>query len=220
MKRNVLTCIKYSILIFIILSSALALYVHYKGSNFDPIEEIQKLKNENRRDEALDLAKLYLDNQTGDTRKIKQLHKDLEYTPYEKAKSFTWNGAVKGEVYDTYSGLGAISADLFIFGDIRDLGIQSWLYITNNPDFDNLVMILSAAGIGLTSTSFINGAASLAKNIIKYLKRVPHITKNGILKKFLSGRISIQESKKIWNLLKKTRGVYQGLQIVYPKLAM
>ena len=218
MKRNVLTCIKYTILVFIILSSALALYVHYKGSNFDPIEEIQKLKNENRRDEALDLATLYLDNQSTDTQKIKQLHKDLEYTPYEKAKSFTWNGAIKGEVYDTYSGLGAISADLFVFGDIRDLGIQSWFYITNNPDFDKLVMILSAAGIGLTSTSFINGAASLAKNIIKYLKRVPGIFKKGILKKFLSGKISIQESKKIWVLLKKTIGVYQGLQIVYPKL--
>jgi len=218
LKRNVLTCIKYSILIFIILSSALALYVHYKGSNFDPIEEIQRLKNENRRDEALDLATLYLGNQSTDTQKIKQLHKDLEYTPYEKAKSFTWNGAVKGEVYDTYSGLGAISADLCIFGDIRDLGIQSWFYITNDPDFDKLVMILSAAGIGLTSTSFINGAASLAKNTIKYLKRVPGILKKGILKKFLSGKISIQESKKIWGLLKKTIGVYQGLQIVYPRL--
>ena len=156
MKRYVLPCIKYTILIFIILSSSLALYVHYKGSNFDPIEEILKLKNENRRDEALDLAKLYLDNQSTDTQKIRPLQKDLEYTPYEKAKSFTWNGAVKGEVYDTYSGLGAISADLCIFGDIRDLGIQSWFYITDNPDFDKLVMILSAAGIGLTSTSFIN----------------------------------------------------------------
>ena len=220
MKRYVLACIKYTILIFIILSSSLALYVHYKGSNFDPIEEIQKLKNENRRDEALDLAALYLEKETGNAQKIKELQKDLEYTPVEKVKSFTWNGAIKGEVYDTYSGMGAISADLSIWGDIRDIGIQSWLYITDNPDFDKLVMILSAAGIGLTSTPFVNGAASLAKNTIKYLKRVPGITKKGILKKFLSGRISIQESKKIWDLLKKTLGVYPGLPIVYPRLKM
>lgn len=214
MKRHVFTCIKYAILIFIILSSSLALYVHFKGSNFDPIEEIQKLKNENRRDEALDLARLYLDNQTGDTRKIEQLEQDLEYTPYEKVKSLTWNGAIKGEVYDTYSGIGAIAADIFIFGDIRDLGIQSWLYITNDPDFDKLVLILSAAGIGLTSTYFMDGADTIAKNIIKYVKRVPDIPKRGILKKFLSGRVSMEESKKIWDLLKKTIVVSQRPQAV------
>ena len=216
MKRHVFTCIKYTILIFIICSSSLALYVHYKGSNFDPIKEIQKLRNENRRDEALDLATFYLDNQIGDTRKIEQLEQSLEYTPYEKAKSFGWNGAIKGEVYDTYSGLGAITADIFIFGDIRDLGIQSWLYITDNPDFDKLVLILSAAGIGLTSTYFMDGANTIAKNIIKYVKRVPDIPKRGLLKKVLSGRISIGEFRKIWDLLKKTIVVSQRPQAVSP----
>jgi hypothetical protein len=220
LKRHVFTCIKYTILIFIILSTSFALYVHYKGSSFDPVEEIQKLKNENRRDEALDLSALYLEKETGDARKIKELQKNLEYTPIEKVKSFTWNGIVKGEVYDTYSGMGAISADLSIWGDIRDLGIQSWLFITDDPDFDKLVLILSAAGIGLAGTSFVNGAASLAKNILKYLKRFPHIKRGEVLKKFLTGKLSIQEFKQIWNLLKKTTGVFPGPQIVYPRLKM
>jgi len=147
LKRLCKTCLKYTLLLFIILSSALALYVNYRGSDFDPIKEIQKLKNENRRDDALDLARFSRNNQKGDIQKIRDLEKDLEYTPYEKARSFAWNGAVKGEVYDKYSGLGAISADLCILGDIRDLGIQSWLYLRDDPDFDRLLMILSAAGI-------------------------------------------------------------------------
>jgi len=210
LKRLCKTCLKYTLLVFIILSSALALYVHYKGSDFDPIKEIQKLKKENRRDDALDLARFSRNNQKGDTQKIRELEKDLKYTPYEKARSFTWNGAIKGEVYDKYSDLGAISADLCILGDIRDLGIQSWLYLRDDPDFDRLLMILSAAGIGLSSTTLANGAASLAKNIIKYLKRIPHMTNQGILKRFLSGKISRKESMKVWGLLKKTTGTYPG----------
>jgi hypothetical protein len=66
----------------------------------------------------------------------------------EKVKSFIWNGAIRGEVYDSYSGLGAISADLCILGDVRDLGIQSWKYVTDSEDFDRFIMLLSAAGLG------------------------------------------------------------------------
>ena len=53
------TCLKYPLLIVIILSSALTIYLNHTGSSFDPIREIQKLKSENRRDDALDLAKFY-----------------------------------------------------------------------------------------------------------------------------------------------------------------
>ena len=40
MKRLCKTCLKYTLLVFIILSSALALYVYYRGSDFDPVKEI------------------------------------------------------------------------------------------------------------------------------------------------------------------------------------
>ncbi|MFC1816299.1 hypothetical protein ACFL0M_10240 [Thermodesulfobacteriota bacterium] len=83
-----------------------------------------------------------------------------------------------------------------------------------------LVMLLSAAGLGLSSTSFVNGSASLAKNTIKYLKRVPDLANRGILKKFLSGKISRQNSKKIWSLLKKTAGPYQGPSVAYQTLTI
>jgi hypothetical protein len=54
-----------------------------------------------------------------------------------------WNGAIKGELYDAYSGLGAISADLCVLGDLRELRIQSWKYVTGKEDFDDLVTLLS-----------------------------------------------------------------------------
>jgi hypothetical protein len=75
------------------------------------------------------------------------MEKDLEYTIPEKIKSFVWNGAIRGQVYDSYSGIGAISTDLCVLGDIRDLGIQAWKYLTGGQDFDGVVTILSAAGI-------------------------------------------------------------------------
>ena len=166
MKKLCWNCLKFMLLFIIIISSSLAIYMHYKGSAFDPIREIQRLKSENRGDDALDLARFFKENQIVDQDKFAKIEKALEYTVAEKIKSFVWNGVVKGDVYDTYSGLGAISADLCVVGDIRDLGIQGWKYLTGSLDFDGLVTILSAAGVSLSSTSFLNGTNAMAKNRI------------------------------------------------------
>jgi len=198
------TCLKYPLLIVIILSSALTIYLNHTGSSFDPIREIQKLKSENRRDDALDLAKFYSENQTGDQERIARLQNDLEYSITEKIKSISWDGFILGRVYDSYSGIGAISSDLCIYGDLRDLGIQGWKRLTRADDFDGMIAILSAAGIGLSTTAFINGSNALAKSTIKYLKKVPESINTGLLKKFLSGKFSPGECEKIWHLLKKT----------------
>ena len=104
--------------------------------------------------------------------------------------------------------IGAISADLCVVGDIRDLGIQGWKYLTGSQDFDGFVTILSAAGIGLSHTAFLNGTNALAKSTFKYLKKVPASINNGLLKKFLSGKIPPENCKKIWILLKKTTGPF------------
>lgn len=208
MKTLCWSCLKITLLPVIIISSILAISVHYCSQGWDPIREIQKLKDQNRRDDALDLTTFFKQNGRTESTKLFKIEKDLEYTTTEKIKSFVWKGAIKGEVYDSYSGMGAISADLCIIGDIRDLGIQGWNYITNNPDFDKLIMLLSAAGIGLSSTSFINGTNALAKNSLKYLKKVPASINNGLLKEFLSGKVSPEYCKKIWTLLKKTTGPF------------
>lgn len=107
MKKVLVSCLKGGVLVFVILSSGLALYIHYQGKNFDLVREIQRLKQENRRDEALDMARSFGKNETSDKEKLKELERELEYSTFEKIKSFTWNGVIKGEVYDSYSGIGA-----------------------------------------------------------------------------------------------------------------
>jgi hypothetical protein len=182
--------------------------MHYKGTTFDPIREIQKLRTENRRDDALDLARFFKENQIVDKDKFAKMEKDLEYTATEKIKSFVWNGAIRGQVYDSYSGMGAISADLCVIGDIRDLGIQGWKYLTGGKDFDGFVTIFSAAGICLSTTPFLDGTNALAKNILKYLNKVPASINQGLLKEFISGKVSSTNYRKIWELLKKTTGQF------------
>ena len=80
MKKICWICLKFMLSFIIIISSSLAIYMHYKGSAFDPIREIQRLKSENRRDDALDLAQLFKDNQATDQDKFDQIEKALEYT--------------------------------------------------------------------------------------------------------------------------------------------
>jgi len=206
LKKLCWNCFKFALLITLIISSAFTIYLNYTGSSFDPIKEIQSLKYQNRRDDALDLAKFYRDNQTGDQERIAALKNDLEYTATEKFKSYVWDGFILGRVYDSYSGIGAISSDLCIYGDVRDLGIQGWKHLIKADDADGLVALLSAAGIGLSTTAFINGSNALAKNTIKFLKNVPATINTGLLKKFLSGKVSPTECEKIWDLLKKTNG--------------
>jgi hypothetical protein len=182
--------------------------MHSKGSAFDPIREIQKLRSENRRNDALDMARFFKENQIDDQDKFARTEKALEYTAAEKIKSFVWNGAIRGQVYDSYSGIGAISADLCIVGDIRDLGIQGWKFLSGGQDFDGFVTILSAAGICLSATPFLDGTNALVKSILKYLNKVPASINKGLLKEFLSGKVSPVNCKKIWELLKKTTGQY------------
>ena len=208
MKMICWNCLKFMLLFVVIISSTLAIYIHYKGSAFDPIREIQRLQSENRRDDALDIARFFKDNQIADQDKFARIEKALEYTATEKIKSFVWNGAIKGEVFDSFSGIGAISVDLCVVGDIRDLGIQGWKYLTGGQDFDRFVTIFSATGIGLSTTPFLDGTNALAKNILKYLKKLPASVNRGLLKEFLSGKVSPTNCKKIWELLKKTTGPF------------
>ncbi len=207
MKKFCWSYLKYLLLSTILLSSTVAIVIKYNGDQFDPIREIQKLRNENRRDDALDLARFFQDSKANQNQQFIELEKDLKYTGSEKIKSFTYNGAIKGEVYDTYSGAGAIAADLCIIGDIRDFGIQSFKYLSDEKDFDGLVLLLSTSGIGLSATPYLDGVNALAKNTVKYLQRLPSNLNRGILKKMLTRKISPTNCQKIWTLLKKTNSL-------------
>lgn len=185
----------------IMISSGAALYFQITGSFYDPVKAIQDLKSQNRRAEALDLVQFHKENRSVDPDKLKQLEKDLEYTSFEKGKSFI-DGAVTGRVYDTFSGVGAIGSDLCVYGDVRDLSIQSWRYLKDEKT-DGVVAVLSGIGIVLSAKPFADVIASFIKNTVKYLKKVP-IKTDGYLKKALKGDLSFKESKLVFDLLKKT----------------
>jgi hypothetical protein len=199
------TFIKTALLITIIISSILALIIHYKGESFDPVEEIQLLISQERRDEARDMAEFF-SNSHESTTAIKTLQKKLEYTTPGKIKSFLWNGVIKGEVVDTYSGIGALGSDMVVLGDMRDLGIESLHYIRDDPDFDLVLLGLSLSGLVLSASPFVH-APAVVKAMAKYIKRFPHLAKRGIVKLLASGKLSAHECSKIWELLKKTPGV-------------
>ena len=209
MKKFLWSFLKYLLLIALVISSTVAIVIKYKGKQLDPIREIQNLKDENRRDDALDLARFFQESQTNHNQQFIELEKELKYMASEKIKSFAYDGAIKGVVYDTYSGAGAIAADLCVIGDIRDFGIQSYKYLNDEKDFDGLVMLLSTSGIGLSATPYLDGVNALAKNSLKYLKRISSNLNRGILKKLLTGMISPSNCQKIWTLLKKTTGPYR-----------
>jgi len=156
LKKSIWGICKFLILSAIVFTSGLAIIMHFKSSDFDPVREIIKLKQENRKDDALDLTQFCIEIQSADKDRLKKLEENLEYTFSEKVGAFS-EGAIKGVVYDIYSGFGAISSDLCVYGDIRDIGIQAWYYFKDNPGFNSIVLTLSSIGIILSAKPFLHG---------------------------------------------------------------
>jgi len=69
--------------------------------------------------------------------------------------------------------MGSVSGDLTLFGDLRDLLIQTWKRIWVEPDADNCVMGLSLAGVSFSTVPFINGSYAVAKSLAKYSQKMP-----------------------------------------------
>ena len=76
-----------------------------KARTLTQLKKIQRLKSENRRDDALDIVKFFKENEQANPYEIESLEMDLEYSTAEKIKSLARDGLFKGQVYDTYSGL-------------------------------------------------------------------------------------------------------------------
>ena len=186
----------------------LALIIHYQGKSFDPVREIQLLISQERFDEARDMAEFFSNSHESTTEITRLTHK-LKYTTPGKIKSFLWHGVIKGEVVDTYSGIGAVGSDMVVLGDMRDLGMEAWNYITDDPDFDLVLLGLSLSGLVLSASPFVHAPAAV-KAMAKYLKRFPHLAKQGVVKLLASGKLSAHDASKIWELLKKTPVVFHA----------
>lgn len=192
----------------IVVSSFLALVANYGDNQWDPIREIQQMKNQHRRDDAIDLVNFLTENHTFNSDELSKLEKEVAYSPLERAKAFVWDGVIKGNVNDTYSGIGSLASDFCLYGDIRDLTKQTWNLLFEQKNFDGVVGILSGAGIALSTMPMFDGLYAMNKSTAKYVSRLPTNMNQGMLKSFLSGHTTQKESSAIYDLLKKTNGPY------------
>ena len=194
----------------IITASFLALVARYGDNQWDPIQAIQQLKHQNRRDNAIDLVQFLKDNRTYSTDELARLEDDVAYGLMDKAKSMLWDGAVKGNVNDTYSGIGAMAADCSLFGDLRDITKETWNMLFDQDDFNGVIAVLSGAGIAFSTVPLFDGLYAMNKNTAKYVARLLACMNKGMLRSFLSGRTTQKESSAIYDLLKKTDGRFHA----------
>jgi hypothetical protein len=206
LKTFCLNLLKVTTLAIIAASSFLALTNRYGENQWDAIQAIQQLKNQNRRDDAIDLVNFLKENQTHETDDLHKMEKEVAYSPLERAKAFVWDGVVKGNVNDTYSGIGSLATDFCLYGDIRDITKQTWNLLFDQANFDGVVSVLSGAGIALSTMPMFDGLYAMNKSTAKYVSKLPTSMNKGTLKSFLSGRASPEQSSTIYNLLKKTDG--------------
>jgi len=216
LKKSFVNCTCFVLVVIVVITSAAALNIRTNAESFDPIKETQKLYSENRRDDALVLAKTFKGIDKLGNGELAKLEKQLEYSVTEKYKIALWNGVTKGEVYDHYSGMGAMIADMCLWGYIRDFAIEGYDFITRDSSNENAMMLLSGTGVSSFCYPIIDGASVLSKNMEKYLKSSSNPPSGGLLRQYVSGDLSPTESQKIWLLLKKTTGPYPGRQPSFP----
>ena len=216
MKKSFVNCTCFVLMMVVVITSAAALNIKTNAESFDLIKGIKKLYSENRRDDALVLVKTFKNSAENVRGELAKLERQLEYSVTEKYKIALWNGVTKGEVYDHYSGLGAMIADMCLWGYIRDLAIEGYDFITRDSSNENAMMLLSGTGVSSFCYPIIDGASVLAKNMEKYLKSSSNPPSGGLLRQYVSGDLSPTESQKIWLLLKKTTGPYPERQPLFP----
>ena len=132
---------------------------------FDYIAEVRTLRAQGRFDEALLVADAGLRNTTGDTaktlideRELAQKNRDSTLRMFNSIAA----GAVTGKG-DSLEGLaGAVVADFFVVGDIRDLAIQGYNAVTGKQT-DEVIVLLSTAGLVTTLAPLADWAPAVLK---------------------------------------------------------
>jgi hypothetical protein len=167
-------------------SSFLALVAQYGDNQWDPIREIQQSKNQHRRDDAIDLVNFLKETHIHGNYDLRKIEKEVAYSPLERTNAFVWDGAIKGNVNDTYSGIGALTADFCVYGDIRDITKQTWNLLFDQDNFDGVVGVLSGAGIALSTMPMSDGLSAMNKSTAKYISSLPTCMNRGMLRSFLT----------------------------------
>ncbi|MBY0113059.1 MAG: hypothetical protein K2Y21_09570 [Phycisphaerales bacterium] len=138
-------------------------------TDMDYAAEVRTLREQGRYAEAVVIADAGLSWSDGpgrgETRAViereRQATVDEQASWYRRFKDAGY-GAVTGKGESLEQLLGAIAADLFVVGDIRDLVIQGMTY-AGGGDPDELIVALSSLGVILTLAPEIDWAPALLK---------------------------------------------------------
>ena len=170
----------FSLSLAICLTSIFELNRRYQASQYlilesNPLKQAESLLTENRWQEAKYLAEFIRANpHLGDEVRAHSIilaaDTALDYLPLQ-IKAFL-GGAMSGEAYNSASLLGAVSLDLFVIGDVRDILVQGYKQLTEQNG-DKVILALSASGLSLTLLPQFHWAPS----ILKGMKRTNTLSK-------------------------------------------
>jgi hypothetical protein len=137
--------------------------------DFDYMQEVQSLRAQGRYGEALMVADAGLEDAKGQDRAklVEERAKTVEEqgSYLHKAKAVAM-GALSGQG-DSLEGLiGAMAADFFVVGDLRDLVIQGGKQMLDG-DSDELVLLLSVVGVITTLAPEVDWVPSVLKTARK-----------------------------------------------------
>ena len=90
MKKFCITSFKVTALSMMVISPFTALIAYYSQNQWDPIKEIQQLKNQNRRDDAIDLVGFLKDNQLNDDDEMADSKKMLLTVLWKRQRHSCW----------------------------------------------------------------------------------------------------------------------------------
>lgn len=141
---------------------------------YDVAAEANEFFKENRYSEAL----LLLDEalaEDPDNARLLAIRQGIETerTRWMRLLAAGGHGALTGEGTDTPSIAGALIADLFVFGDVRDLVVQSGRWL-KNEETDEVIIALSLGGILLTASPSVDLGAA----VLKLARRMGAMSKN------------------------------------------
>ncbi|CAG0953203.1 hypothetical protein PHYC_00313 [Phycisphaerales bacterium] len=133
--------------------------------DFDYAAEVRALRLEGRYGEAMVIAESGLTDMEGPAREELVAERDLtreEQDSFLRRAKDVGLGALSG-TGDSLEGLvGAVGADLFIVGDVRDLAIQGTKQVLDG-DSDEVILVLSIAGIVTTLAPEVDWVPSILK---------------------------------------------------------
>lgn len=135
--------------------------------DFDYVSEVESLRAQGRYGEAIQLAEAGLADYEPQDAARAPLEAALAKTREEqagllrRAKDLGW-GALSGKGDTLEAMIGAVAADFLIVGDVRDVLIEGGKAVTGE-DADEVVLLLSAAGIATTLAPEVDWVPSLLK---------------------------------------------------------